>query len=179
MRQFSYLQQLSRYTQPLSTQRCMLRRAISAAELAIGNIVRRVLHMIREEAQQESAEAAEQAGLDHRLDLDHEHELDHEQHLPQPSTPRQAGGKKAGSGAGQGLLSRALRPTVLANRALSLHNLLDQSVVPMAAAIAAVPNQVSTQGVARLGNRERPSVEPGACANVGSALRSVHRRATP
>ena len=114
--------------------------------------MRRVLHMIREEAQQESAEAADQAGQDHRLDLDDEHELEHGQALAQHSTPQQAGGTKAASGAGQGLLSRALRPTVLANRALSLHNLLDQSAVPelrpqlgptVASAVAAAHHQVS------------------------------------
>ena len=92
--------------------------------------MRRVMHMIREEAQQECAETAEQAGQDRRFDHDADYDHDHEQQPPQPSTPQQAagGGKKAAPG--QGLLSRALRPTLLASRALSLHNLLDQSAVP-------------------------------------------------
>ncbi len=111
------------------------------------------MHMIREEAQQESAEAAEQAGHEHRLDHDDEHDLEHDHAPPQHSTQQQqAGGRKsAGGGTGQGLLSRALRPPVLANRALSLHNLLDQSAVPelrphlgtaAAAAVAAAHHQV-------------------------------------
>ena len=114
--------------------------------------MRRVMHMIREEAQQESAEAAEQAGHDHRLDHDDEHDLEHDHAPAQHSTQQQAGGRKAGgTGTGQGLLSRALRPPVLANRALSLHNLLDQSAVPelrphlgtaAAAAVAAANHQV-------------------------------------
>ena len=104
--------------------------------------MRRVMHMIREEAQQEHAETAEQAGQDRRFDYDsdYDHDHDHEQ-PPQPHTPQQAagGGKKAASG--QGLLSRALRPTLLASRALSLHNLLDQSAAselrpPLGATIA-------------------------------------------
>ena len=112
------------------------------------------MHMIREEAQQESAEAAEQAGHDHRLDHDDDHDLEHDHAPAQHSTQQQqqqAGGRKAGGAAGQGLLSRALRPPVLANRALSLHNLLDQSAVPelrphlgtaAAAAVAAAHHQV-------------------------------------
>ena len=112
--------------------------------------MRRVMHMIREEAQQESAEAAEQAGHDHRLDHDDEHDFEHDHAPAQHSAQQQAGGRKAASGTGQGLLSRALRPPVLANRALSLHNLLDQSAVPelrphlgtaAAAAVAAAHHQ--------------------------------------
>lgn len=70
-------------------------------ELAIGNITRRVLHMIREEAQQE---------LDKSADIQPDHISEH-----------------TGKSKRQGLLSKALQhPGVSAVRAVSLHNLLDQ-----------------------------------------------------
>lgn len=77
-------------------------QAAKPAELAIGNIVRRVLHIVREEQQQEVGES-----------------------LPQPP-PLEAGQKQQ-----PGLLSQAFRgPGSLRNfnRAVSLSNLLDQGV---------------------------------------------------
>ena len=152
--------------------------------------MRRVMHMIREEAQQEGAEAAEQAGHDHRLDHGDEHDLELDHAPAQHGTQQHPGGRKAASGAGQGLLSRALRPPVLANRALSLHNLLDQSAVPelrphlgttAAAAVAAAHHQVraETRGLGRIFGSHLPpllnaewsaSVPPVARTRADTAL---------
>lgn len=97
------------------------------AELAVGNTVRRVLHLIREESQVEDEEDIAAA---RSLELEHTSP-------PAPArgvhfAPEAMAAPKAsgvgGGGGGHGLLSRALRPNVLAARTLSLHNLLDHSV---------------------------------------------------
>ncbi len=71
------------------------------AGLVIGNIVRRVLHVVREEMQAESEEGMTEAVV---------------ATLPTPSDEKSSG-----------LLSRALRQAVV-SRAVSLHNLLDQGM---------------------------------------------------
>ena len=79
-------------------------------------MVRRVMHMIREEWELEMQENGYIPGPES------------DQHQHQRATPPEA----AASGkppTGQGLLSRALRPGVPANRALSLHNLLEQTAL--------------------------------------------------
>ena len=77
----------------------------SCAELAVGNIVRRVLHMIREELQHEAE--------------DEEPQL---QQSPAAVAVPEAQGEQ-----GPGLLSKMLRqPSSLGVRTISLHNLLDQ-----------------------------------------------------
>ena len=96
------------------------------AELAVGNMVRRVMHMIREEWEQEVQENA------------HLMPPDPDQHQRSPPPGVAASAKPA---TGQGLLSRALRPGVPANRALSLHNLLDQT------ALTELHAQLETSGV--------------------------------
>ena len=96
------------------------------AELAVGNMVRRVMHMIREEWEQEVQDNA------HLMPPD----PDQHQRSTQPGVAATA--KPA---TGQGLLSRALRPGVPANRALSLHNLLDQT------ALTELHAQLETSGV--------------------------------
>ncbi|KAK9829272.1 hypothetical protein WJX72_004902 [[Myrmecia] bisecta] len=72
-------------------------QAAKPLEMAVGNMVRRTLHMIREESQQEVEEQ-------------------------QPHKPAVAEQEAA-----PGLLSKALRAPVLGIRNISLHNLLDQA----------------------------------------------------
>ena len=99
---------------PVYKRLCLLLRASDTqkaffcAELAVGNIVRRVLHMIREESQHEAE--------------DEEPQL---QQSPAAVAVPEAQGEQ-----GPGLLSKMLRqPSSLGVRTISLHNLLDQPPV--------------------------------------------------
>jgi hypothetical protein len=77
------------------------------AELAVGNMVRRVLHMVREECQREAelSQGQQQTPFSQAVQAEEEQE-----------DPK-----------GPGLLSKMLRqPGILAVRTVSLHNLLDQ-----------------------------------------------------
>lgn len=78
-------------------------------------MVRRVMHMIREEWDQDLDEHAHVGG----------HEHDPQQRATPPEAAASAGKPPLGR---QGLLSKALRPPPM-SRALSLHNLLDQAAL--------------------------------------------------
>jgi len=97
----------------------MRMQAAKPLELAVGNIVRRVLHLVREEADLEDADSLAVANS-----------MDHDSHSPAPGRGVTfAESEEKRPAVGKGLLSRALRPGGLATRTLSLHNLLDQSAV--------------------------------------------------
>lgn len=111
----------------------------------MGNTVRRVLHLIREESQVEDEEDIAAA---RSLELEHTSPPAPARGVhfaPEAMAAPKASGGGGGGGGGHGLLSRALRPNVFAARTLSLHNLLDHSV-----------------GIA-----EEPATDAGAAAALG------------
>lgn len=103
----------------------MQMQAAKPLELAVGNIVRRVLHLIREESEQEDEDA-----------LESERSLESESPSAAAASSTNRGVHFAAETppassvpAGRGLLSKALRPGgLLSARKLSLANLLDHSV---------------------------------------------------
>ena len=147
----------------------------------MGNTVRRVMHLVREESQAEDEEdmATARSGSAGERSATMVIEACRALRIAQPAakhmhcaklvrllcpagsppTPRRgvhfaaeaaaprAAAAAGGGGGAHGLLSRALRPTVLAARQRSLHNLLDLGVSASAElAIAAVDAQVPPTG---------------------------------
>lgn len=110
------------------------------AELVIGNIVRRVMHIIREEMEVEQEEQDDD--------------------LMAGAGGSGLGGSGGGSGDSVGGLSRAFRPPFAApsTRTLSLHNLLDQGA--MDDAVAAVQQQQRGSGSGSRGHTPGSSPPP-------------------
>uniref|UniRef100_A0A7S3R8N0 Translation initiation factor eIF2B subunit beta n=1 Tax=Dunaliella tertiolecta TaxID=3047 RepID=A0A7S3R8N0_DUNTE len=135
-------------------------QAAKPVELAIGNIVRRVLHLIREEAQTEKSDSEADSN-----DLGLPGKADGKQDLMKSQEP--------------GLLSRAFK----SNRTLSLSNLLDLGIEDIekrvveendaaAAALADAPGGVRVSGNGASVQAPRVTTLAGVAAAVADADRS-------